>query len=232
MLARQEQIRSLSERIRQLEQSRCRPHRQSDVAHDSATLLRLLGHRELPNGCLIEWLAEGPGAGLATLAWMTLQSLRREAMLVVIDSRREFYAPSVIPLGVDLRRIVWLRPQTTNDALWALEQTLRTREVGGVLCDIERFTANQFRRIQLAAEAGETCGMLLRPVSVRRQPTWAEARLLVTPQPLGNEESRRWRVEVLRAKGRFSGNVIQVELSHGPDGLCVAAELASATPAA
>jgi len=245
-LSRKELLRSLSQQIRQLERSRCRSHRESEaVTQDGvASLLPLLGTRTPPSGCLIEWLAEGSGAGVATLAWLMIRSLKRAGVFVVIDSRRELYAPGLVPLGVDLRRVVVLQPETPADALWALEQSLRTRGVGGVLCEIERLSASQFRRLQLAAETGETWGMLLRPAHVRRQPAWAETRLLVTPQfrrsdipgrpdgPGSPSSGRRWRVEVLRAKGQFSGGVTQVELSDEPDRLRLVSELASATPAA
>ena len=70
---------------------------------------------------------------------------------------------------------------------------------------------------------------------------FAEYRFLVQPLPQPDAQlaavagaSRRWRVQLLRARHqkRFDGESVIVELSDGPDGLSLTAQLAAATPAA
>lgn len=230
-------IAELSQRIRTIERAshRCAP--QSDITLNGLPgLERLLGEAGWPRGCLVEWLAEGRGTGSTGLALWASRAAWRDNLLVVIDSRRELHAPAAVPFAVDLGRTVFIRPEHPPDALWTLEQVLRTRGVGAVVCDVERLSSQACRRLQLAAEIGGGLGILLRPAQARGQPSFAEYRFLVQPLPPPNKSdaavSRRWRVELVRARRQFTERSVIVELSNGPDGLCVVSELDSATPAA
>ena len=230
-------ISELSQRIRTIERAshRCAP--QSDITPNGLPgLERLLGEAGWPRGCLVEWLAEGCGTGSTGLALWASREAWRDNLLVMIDSRRELHALAAMPFAVDLRRTVFIRPEQPPDALWSLEQVLRTRGVGAVVCDVERLSTQACRRLQLAAEIGGGVGILLRPAQARGQPSFAEYRFLVQPLPPPNKSaaavSRRWRVELVRARRQFVERSIVVELSNGPDGLRVVAELGSATPAA
>ena len=107
--------------------------------------------------------------------------LRQEGAFVVVDSRREFYPPAAAALGVPLERTVIVQPRNHADALWALEQSLRSGAAAVVLGWIGALPNAAFRRLQLAAETGGSLGFLLRPIGCRAQPSWAEMRLLVEP---------------------------------------------------
>ncbi len=236
MVARQV-IAELSQRIRTIERAsyRCAP--QSDITLNGLPgLERLLGEAGWPRGCLVEWLAEGRGTGSTGLALWASREAWRDNLLVVIDSQRELHATAAVPFAVDLSRAVFVRPKHPLDALWSLEQVLRTRGIGAVVCDVEKLSSQACRRLQLAAEIGGGLGILLRPAQARGQPSFAEYRFLVQPLPPPNKSdaavSRRWRVELLRARRQFAEKSVVVELSNGQDGLRMAAELASATPAA
>jgi len=57
---------------------------------------------------------------------------------------------------------------------------------------IDRLDGRAFRRLQLAAQAGHTLGLFLRPPSARGQPSWADVRLGVsTEQGAGSREDKR-----------------------------------------
>ena len=230
-------IAELSQRIRTIERTshRCAP--QSDVTLNGLPgLERLLGEAGWPRGCLVEWLADGRGTGSTGLALWASREAWRDNLLVMIDSRRELYAPAAVPFAVDLGRTVFIRPEHPPDALWSLEQALRTRGIGAVVCDVEKLSSQTCRRLQLAAEASGVLGILMRPSQARGQPSFAEYRFLVQPLPPPNKSdaavSRQWRVELVRARRQFTERSVIVELSNGPDGLRVVAELGSATPAA
>ena len=230
-------ISELSQRIRMIERAshRCTP--QSDITLNGLPgLERLLGEAGWPRGCLVEWLAEGRGTGSTGLALWASREAWRDNLLVMIDSRRELHAQAAVPFAVDLSRTVFIRPEHPPDALWCLEQVLRTRGVGAVVCDVDRLSSQACRRLQLAAEIGGGLGILLRPAQARGQPSFAEYRFLVQPLPSPNKldaaGSRRWRVELVRARRQFAERSVIVELSNGSDGLRVVAELGSATPAA
>ena len=238
MVARQV-IAELSQRIRTIERASQRSVSPTDFTLNGLPgLERLLGESGWPRGCLVEWLADGRGTGSASLALWASREAWRDHLLVMIDSRRELHSPAVRHGGfdVDLSKTVFIRPEHSPDALWSLEQALRTRGIGAVVCDVDRLSSQACRRLQLAAEIGGGLGILLRPAQARGQPSFAEYRFLVQPLPLPNRSdvavSRRWRVELLRARRQFAERSVVVELSNGPDGLRVVAELGSATPAA
>jgi protein ImuA len=230
-------ITELAQQIRSIERSQRHAATRRDFTPPGLPgLERLLGDEGWPRGCLVEWLAEGCGTGSASLALWASRAAWRDNLLVMIDSQRELHAPAALPFDVDLDRTVFIRPERSPDALWSLEQVLRTRGIGAAVCDVERLSSAECRRLQLAAETGGGLGILLRPAQARRQPSFAEYRFLVQPLPppanTNAAVARRWRVELLRARRQFAQSAVIVELSHDSDGLCLASELAAATPAA
>jgi hypothetical protein len=94
--------------------------------------------------------------------------------------------------------MVVVRPSRDDDELWAIDQALRCPGVAAVLAWPGRMQANAMRRLQLAARASGAVGLLVRGlgdarprVEARRQathasiyePTWADARVAVSPLP-------------------------------------------------
>ena len=231
-------IAELTQRIRLMERTgqRTLPERERSVT-SLPSLEGLFCGSNWPRGCLIEWLAEGRGSGSASLALWASRAAWQAGLLVLIESRREWYAPAAVPFAVDLKKTVFIRPERPGDALWALEQVLRTPGVGAVVCDVEGLSAQACRRLQLAAETGGGLGILLRPARARGQPSFAEYRFLVQPLPrrdaaVAASVVRRWRVELLRSRRPLCGTSVVVELRHGSPGVCLVAELESAAAGA
>jgi hypothetical protein len=175
-------------------------------------------------GTLVEWLAEaGSGDQLALLA--AAPALVDDRFLFVIDGETTFYPPAAAALGIDLGRLILVRPRkagrsTTTvakreapgeETLWALEQTLQSRGVAVTLCRLERMNARVFRRLQLAVERGGGLGFLIRAPSARSEPSWSDVRLRVEAVPETfspgkfSLSGRRWRVEVLRCRRGVAG---------------------------
>lgn len=237
MTARSEIILELSARIRQLERSRVRSV--CDVTVSSSPAVGL--HRLLPDvmslrGGLIEWLSDMKGAGGTSLAVLASQSAVENELSVFVDSQQQLHAAGFASLSLDLQRMVLVKPERPTDVLWVVEQALRTRGVGTVVCEVDRLSPAAFRRLQLAAETGGSLGILLRPERVRHQPSWAEYRLLVRPlatagPPSASYPRRRLLVEVLRGRKGFTTESVIVELDDADGRVCLAAELASATTA-
>jgi protein ImuA len=144
----------------------------------AAAIDQFLPGSGLRHGMLIEWLSEKGAA--ATLGLLSAREACHEGgVLVVVDRAQTFYPPVAAAWGVDLERLIVVHPRNARDELWALVQTLRSPVVAALWANIERLDSKAFRRLQLAAEAGRTLGVLLRPASARGQPTWADARLEV-----------------------------------------------------
>lgn len=193
---------------------------------------QLLVEGGVPEGSLIEWLDFGAGSGVATVAlWGAARARRSEELLVVVDSRGDFYPPASIPLGLDWRTVV-VRPPRGAEALWTVEQALRTPGVGVVVGTWERWSRLAGRRLQLAAEQGGSLGFLLRPARDRREPSFAEVRWEVTPLPSVRDSARRWRLELARARRQPAGACVELELCDETDRLHLVAAMAAATPRA
>jgi protein ImuA len=168
-------------------------------------------------GTLIEWLAEGEGSGAMWLALVAArEACNGHGPLVVIDGRQTrygygaFHPPAAVVAGVDLERLIVVRPTTARDETWALDQSLRCGGVGAVLCMTDRLKQRAARRLQLAAEASGGVGLLVRPASVRGEPCWAEVRLLVEPRAGASRQQlggRRLSVELLKTRGTLASEL-------------------------
>jgi hypothetical protein len=230
--SRPELIASLRERLRQLE-NEGRPPTEGPTAPTETALDRLLPDHGLPWGALTEWLSDGDGSGTATLALaVSARLLRDGGALVVVDRQREFYPPAAAALGVPLPRTVLIQPDTVRDALWALEQSLRSSAVAVAWCWLGSLDPRVFRRLQLAAEAGGGLGFLLRPAACRAEPSWAQVRLLVeaAPAPRPSSAGRRLRVQLLKGRGAAGGKAVELEVRHEADPVRVVAPLADPAP--
>lgn len=133
---------------------------------------------------LVDLLGRRPGDG----AWLVglclaAQAMRRRGQLVVVDPAGTFYSPAAIAWGVDARRLLLVRPRSERDALAAAEIALRSPAVGAVWASLGRVDGRSFQRLLLAAESGETFGVLTRDACHEPDPSWAHVQLCVEPMP-------------------------------------------------
>ena len=197
------------------------PHRL--LALDSC----LLSLDSFERGALVEWLAEGDGSGAGTLAFMAAMRAQSDGgALVVIDGRGDFYPPAAAAWGLELGETIIVRPSRSRDMVWALEQSLRCGGVSAVLCWADELNALVFRRLQLAAAAGGTLGLLIRPADYRGHPSWADVRLLVRPLLSQSEsQGRRLHLELLHCRNGMSGGVVELDISDETGVVRVASQL-------
>jgi hypothetical protein len=195
-----------------------------------AGLDRLLPGGRLRYGMLTEWLSGLARNGTATLSLLCArEACRPGGVLVVIDRLQTFYPPAAAAWGIDLGRLIIVRPRSARDELWAAAQALRSPAVAAVWAMIDRLDSHAFRRLQLAAQAGRTLGLLLRPGYVRGQPSWADVRLEVggsrvegqgsraripalDSRPSTLDSLRRVRIQVLRTRGGRAGSWTTLEI--------------------
>jgi len=208
-----ELVDSLRQKIARLEGAR-RPTSEVPVSSGCRLVDKLLPGQGFRRGTLIEWLACGAGSGVESLALLTArQACREGGALVVFDWAREFYPPAAIGLGIDPQGMIVVQAASQADNLWALDQALRCPAVAAALAWPEDLDSRTFRRLQLAAEEGGSLGLFVRPDRVRREPSWAEVRLVVEPLAATAPQSpRRLKVQLLRCRGAASGGSVEVEL--------------------
>lgn len=73
------------------------------------------------------------------------------------------YAPALAAAGLDLARLVIVRPASPADALWACEQALRAPECGAAFLWLQGALDDRVaRRLQVAAREGGSWGVLWR----------------------------------------------------------------------
>lgn len=220
MQSRDELIRILRQR---LEQATARSSSER-VSSGSARLDRLLPARGFRRGTLVEWLGE-PGGGATTMALVGARSAcRAGGALVVVDRSPtagagrcgRFYPPAAAALGIDLEKLILVRPANLDDERWALTQALSCLGVAAVLCWPEQFDSRALRRLQLAAEQGGSLGLLVRSPEHQAGTTWSEVRLRI--EGIANAGQRRLRIELLRSRGSgqlrtHQGQSIELEIS-------------------
>ncbi|MGI9177741.1 MAG: ImuA family protein, partial [Pirellulales bacterium] len=139
----------------------------------------------------------------------------RPRTIVVIDRTGWFHPPAVLPWLDDQRRLVVARPSRDEDEIWAIDQALRCTGVAAVVAwpralrqrsskgqgsrlagSLQQWSTTM-RRWQLAAAASGAVGLFVRPSAAWSQPSWAEARVAVSPQSGGSLTERRLRLTLV-----------------------------------
>lgn len=137
-----------------------------------------------PLGGLTEILGAADGVGELEVLMPALATLTRAGRLVAwIAPPHIPYAPALEASGLELSRMLWLRPQGAVDALWAAEQVLAAAGGGAVLLWADEVGDRQLRRLQLAAERGGALGVVFRHAgrAVQPSPAMLKAEVVVRP---------------------------------------------------
>ncbi len=121
--------------------------------------------------------------------------------LVWIAPPHEPYAPALAEHGIDLNRLLVVRPAGATEALWAAEQALSSGVCAVVLLWLQGTDDRWLRRLKLAAEAGGALGVLFRPERHRFEFSPANLRLLMTR---GEQETH---LELVKVQGGRPGPV-------------------------
>ena len=122
-----------------------------------------LPNRGLALGAVHEVFAGGPAVehGAAPALFAAGVLARRPGLVVWIMARRDLYPPALARAGLDPARIVFV--EARHGALRAMEESLRHPGLAGVACEHEgRLDLTASRRLQLAAEATDVLGFVLR----------------------------------------------------------------------
>jgi protein ImuA len=160
----------LREEIRRLER---RPgRRQGVVACGFEAVDRALPGGGFPRGALSE-LTGGPASGKTAVALSVLSRLGQDELFAWIDGRAELYPPAAAARGVDLDRLLVVRPPAPpggeppwRAGLWAAEALLASGAFGAVVIEVPLPRAvpgaeSVARRIQAAVDRGGAVGLWL-----------------------------------------------------------------------
>ena len=220
------------------------------------SLDNLLPNGGLPTGSIIEWISEDIGVSAVTIALKAIAPMfTQPGCLAIVDERHDFYPGATHNSGIPLSRILLIRPPRSTppasvnchshfvrqasaahgDALWALEQTARCSGVRVVLMFLAEASSTVMRRLQLAVERSGVTMVLIRPVSILHQPSFADLRLHVTavlPASTYSAGYRRLKVQLLRSRhGLQHTGFAQLEVDHETSAVHSISELADSKPA-
>lgn len=160
-----------------------------------------------PEAALSEILIQAEGTGELQLLWPTLKRLSAAGERVVLIGPPHIpFAPAWQAAGISLSSLSVIQA-SGSDALWAAEQCLRSGACGAVLCWPQRANDRVLRRLQVAAETGQTLGFAYRPINEALNPSPAALRLSIESQP--NQ------LRVLKCRGGLApANPIPFNLRH------------------
>lgn len=203
-------IEGLREQIRRLE--RRPPARTGHAPSGRAEVDALLPGGGFPRGALSE-LTGGPASGKTGVALSALAATMGEGGLgAYVDGRGELYPPAAAALGLDLERLLVVRPPgATGDpwsALWAAEALLGSGAFEAVVLDVPAAGRGRapggaaletlLQRLRAAAEKGGAVALWLGVPGGPRVP--AALRLDLSAGPGGTEVRRAF------ARGAAAGS--------------------------
>src|ERR1700744_4758195 len=138
-----------------------------------------------PTASLIEVLLDDTGLGEVQLFLHALVGCQRrntgdETWIVLIAPPHEPYAPALAQQGLELGRLLIVRPTTATEALWAAEQALSSGVCAAVLFWLKGTDDRWLRRLKLAAAGGGSLGVLFRPERHRFESSPANLRIVMS----------------------------------------------------
>ena len=165
--------------------------------------------RHLPGGgwpqqSLTEILVEQYGIGELQLLMPALSSLSADdpiapyaepGWIAWVAPPFQPYPPALQQWGIDLSRLLIVRPKDDSEVLWSAEQALSSGTCAAVLLWPEKLDDQSSRRLQLAAEKGRSWAVAFRPLAARREPSAAALRIEVQADQEGT------RLEVFKSRG-------------------------------
>jgi protein ImuA len=151
-----------------------------------AELDRELPEHGWPRAGLTELLCDAVGIGEVSLILPAMANADADTRgsgkgIIWIAPPYLPYAPALAAAGVDLRKLLIVRPVTTADTLWAAEQAMRAGAAAMVVMWLNRSVEYALlRRLQLACSSAECAGFIYRASNAARQASPAPLRLMLT----------------------------------------------------
>jgi len=163
----------------------------------------------LPNGgwptnALVEVISPRWGIGeLQLLLPALIQKSQQACRLIWIAPPFVPYASSLVNSGIAIEQVIVIPvDKVAASASWTMEKILKTQSCGIVMSWPKRLQDKTIRRLQLAAEVGNSLGFLFRTVEVKSSA--AAIRIRINSVPTGLQ------VDVFKARGtgRFKSIIL------------------------
>jgi len=182
-------------------------HAKAGLASGYEKLDRHLPGGGWPQQALTEILVEQYGIGELRLLMPALASLSvadrtadrmnasEPGWIAWIAPPLQPYPPALQQSGINLSRMLVVRPQNSREILWSAEQALSSGTCAAVLLWSDSLDDQASRRLQLAAEKGQSWAIAFRPLSARTEPSAAALRVALHSGEQGT------RLSILKSRG-------------------------------
>lgn len=142
-----------------------------------------------PTGTLTELLVSGQGSGELGLLSPALARLTMRGWIMLIEPPWIPYGPGLCWQGTALNRVLMVSVRQPLEALWAMEETLRSAACAGVITWLgmaatQRVRHSLLQRLHLLAGKQRAWAVLIRSARHRHEQSPARLRLqLFSPSP-------------------------------------------------
>ena len=160
-----------------------------------------------PANAVVEIITEQWGIGeLQLLAPVMSRLNQAQGWLVWVAPPYIPYPPALQNMGIDTRRVIILHPEhKNNDVIWSMEKTLRSAQCAMTLAWPQRVSHTAIRRLQLAAQSGQSFGVLFRNTAAKTSPATLRLQLTATHNGL--------KVHLLKIRGACRTDSVSINLA-------------------
>ena len=181
-----------------------------------AQLDDILPGRGWPDKGLMEVITPQWGMGELQLLIPLMRSVIEQGKWILwISPPYLLYAPALTQAGINTEQVLLVDQGTScKDALWTMEKALQTENCGLVLAWQNWLPDTVLRRLQLAADSGDTLGVLFKHnVSKHSQ---SIMKLKIKGSPGESSRFKGSEVTVVKARGNFRPMSTRIKL-YQPD---------------
>ncbi|GJM12964.1 MAG: hypothetical protein DHS20C12_13670 [Pseudohongiella sp.] len=163
----------------------------------------ILPGRGWPERGLMEVITPHWGMGELQLLIPLMRSIVEQGKWILwISPPYLLYAPALVQAGINTDQVLVVKLDTScKDALWSMEKALQTENCGLVLAWQNWLPAKVLRRLQLAADTGDTLGVLFKHHDSEHSPS--PIRLKIQDSYCENPGLNESEVTVIKARGNF-----------------------------
>lgn len=105
------------------------------------------------------------------------------------------YPPALSQWGMDISRVLMMHAKENTEILWAADQALSSGVFSAVLLWPASLGSRECRRLQLAAEKGNSWGIVFRQLSAAKKTSAAALRIQLLPGSTGTD------IGILKSRG-------------------------------
>ena len=182
-------------------------------AHSLGVIDEAFPNRTFPLAAVHELWAPAPEAVAATSGFMTglmAALMRPRGVAVWISTKRTVFPPALKAFGIKPDRVLFVEVPREREALWAMEEALKSPALTAVVGELHDISFTASRRLQLAVEQSQVTGFV---INSHKKPgtTACVSRWKITSLPSESIDDLpgigypQWRVELMRIRNGRPG---------------------------